>query len=61
MANLPKIPLRLDGRPFDLCLQPPRIGEGFVELYRRLGHSDREIERLQKDKIIQLEEQSQAP
>jgi crotonobetainyl-CoA:carnitine CoA-transferase CaiB-like acyl-CoA transferase len=55
LAKLPKIPLRLDGRPFELRLQPPRIGEGSLELYRRIGFTDREIERLQKEKIIQLE------
>jgi crotonobetainyl-CoA:carnitine CoA-transferase CaiB-like acyl-CoA transferase len=54
MATLPKIPLRLDGRPFDLRSQPPAIGEGSFEVYRRLGLSAEEIEDLINDGVIQL-------
>lgn len=55
-AKLPKIPLRLDGRPFDLRLHPPEIGEGSRQLYRDAGFSDEAIDDLHKQGIIQLSE-----
>lgn len=53
-ARLPKIPLRLDGESFDLRNQPPAIGEGSRELYRRLGYSDEEIDGLVEAGTVQL-------
>lgn len=53
-ATLPKIPLRLDGRPFDVRLQPPEIGEGSLELYREIGYMDEEIEHLVNEGVIQV-------
>lgn len=53
-TKLPKIPLRLDGAPFDLRLQPPEIGEGSYELYKETGLSDEEIKELQEQGIIQI-------
>ncbi len=53
-TKLPKIPLRLNGRSFDLRYQPPQIGEGSREIYRELGFSDLNIELLQKDGTIQF-------
>ena len=46
LVRLPKLPLRLDGRPFELRLQPPRVGEGTADILRLAGLSDQEIESL---------------
>ena len=46
MTLLPKLPLRLDGRTFDLRLQPPQVGEGTADILRLAGLSDQEIESL---------------
>jgi len=55
MIKLPKIPLRLKGAPFGLRLQPPEIGEGSHTLFRSLGFSDSELEKLQAQGIIQIQ------
>ena len=46
LVRLPKLPLRLDGRTFELRLQPPRVGEGTADILRLAGLSDQEIESL---------------
>jgi crotonobetainyl-CoA:carnitine CoA-transferase CaiB-like acyl-CoA transferase len=56
LAKLPKLPLRMDGASFDLRSHPPQIGEGSRSLYRELGFSDREIEELESEKIVQIKE-----
>ena len=53
-ARLPKIPLRLNGQPFDLRSQPPGIGEGSRDIYRALGYSEAELEALAARGVIQL-------
>jgi len=53
-GKLPKIPLRMDGRAFDLRLDPPGIGEGSAGLYREIGLSDSEIRRLAAEGVIEL-------
>jgi crotonobetainyl-CoA:carnitine CoA-transferase CaiB-like acyl-CoA transferase len=52
--KLPNLPLRLNGKSFDLRYQPPQIGEGSHEIYRKIGYSDADIERLQREGIIQI-------
>ena len=52
MALLPKLPLRLDGRTFDLRMQPPRVGEGTADILRLAGLSDQEIIALSADGVI---------
>lgn len=59
-TKLPKLPLRLDGAPFDLRNQPPGIGEGSYELYRQIGYSEEELRDLQKRGVIQLSEQKKS-
>ncbi|HSV92222.1 MAG TPA: CaiB/BaiF CoA-transferase family protein [Desulfobacterales bacterium] len=53
-GKLPKIPLRMDGRAFDLRLDPPAIGEGSAGLYREIGLSGDEIRRLASEGVIEL-------
>jgi crotonobetainyl-CoA:carnitine CoA-transferase CaiB-like acyl-CoA transferase len=53
-GKLPKIPLRMDGRAFDLRLDPPAIGEGSAGLYREIGLSGDEIRRLAAEGVIEL-------
>lgn len=45
-ALLPKLPLRLDGHPFALRHQPPRVGEGAGDILRLAGVSGEAIEAL---------------
>ena len=54
ITKLPKIPLQLGGQPFALRRQPPRIGEGSMELYREAGYSEDQIEELCKTGVIQI-------
>jgi crotonobetainyl-CoA:carnitine CoA-transferase CaiB-like acyl-CoA transferase len=42
-VKLPKLPLRLDGRTFDLRLQPPMVGEGAADILQLAGLSEAEI------------------
>ncbi len=42
-VKLPKLPLRLDGRTFDLRLQPPMVGEGAADILQLAGLSATEI------------------
>ncbi len=51
-VKLPKLPLRLDGRPFDLRLQPPAVGEGAADLLRLAGLTPCEIDELAAAEII---------
>lgn len=54
LAKLPKLPLRLNGMTFDVRNQPPQIGEGSHDIYRKIGYSDADIEQLQSEGIIQV-------
>ena len=54
VAKLPKIPLRMDHAPFDLRLNPPRIGEGSLGLYQACGFSEAEIRALIQEGIVEL-------
>jgi crotonobetainyl-CoA:carnitine CoA-transferase CaiB-like acyl-CoA transferase len=56
LANLPKIPLRLDGKTFELRHHPPNIGQGADVLLRQCGISDTEIEDLSQKGIINIQE-----
>lgn len=60
LAKLPKIPLRMNGEAFGLRRQAPKIGEGSVEVFRRLGFSEDEILSLVRDGIIRLNDDEQA-
>jgi crotonobetainyl-CoA:carnitine CoA-transferase CaiB-like acyl-CoA transferase len=51
-VKLPKLPLRLDGRPFDLRLQPPAVGEGAADLLRLADLTPGEIDELAAAEII---------
>jgi crotonobetainyl-CoA:carnitine CoA-transferase CaiB-like acyl-CoA transferase len=53
-GKLPKIPLRMDGRAFDLRLDPPAVGEGSAGLYREIGLSEEDIRRLASEGVIEL-------
>ena len=51
-ARLPKLPVEMDGRRFDLRRHLPHIGEHSREAVRRTGRSDCEIEALIGDGVI---------
>ncbi|WP_028318291.1 CaiB/BaiF CoA transferase family protein [Desulfobulbus elongatus] len=51
-VKLPKLPLRLDGRSFDLRLQPPEVGEGAADILQLAGVSDDELEQLMAAGIV---------
>lgn len=51
-ARLPKLPVEMDGRRFDLRRQLPKIGEHSRQAGRRAGRSDDEIEALIEGGII---------
>lgn len=55
LIKLPKIPLRLNGKAFDLRTQPPRVGEGSRDIYRSIGYSDDEIDSLIKEGVVQID------
>lgn len=59
-AKLPKIPLRVDGSTFDLHSHPPEIGEGSLEMYRRIGYTGYQIETFLKEGVVQISEQKQS-
>jgi crotonobetainyl-CoA:carnitine CoA-transferase CaiB-like acyl-CoA transferase len=52
VTKLPKIPLRMDHAPFDLRLNPPRIGEGSLGLYQACGFSGADIRALIQEGIV---------
>jgi len=54
IAKLPKIPLRMNHKGFDLRNDAPAVGEGSLEVYRSLGFSDEAIADLQNQGAIQL-------
>lgn len=56
VAKLPKIPLRMDRSGFGLRLNPPGIGEGSLEVYRKCGFSSAEISALADQGVIELVE-----
>jgi crotonobetainyl-CoA:carnitine CoA-transferase CaiB-like acyl-CoA transferase len=56
VAKLPKIPLRMDRSGFGLRLNPPGIGEGSLEVYRKCGFSSAEIRALADQGVIELVE-----
>ena len=51
-VKLPKLPLRLDGRTFDLRLQPPAVGEGAGDILALAGLSPTDIEALAAAGIV---------
>jgi len=51
-VKLPKLPLRLDGRTFDLRLQPPAVGEGAADLLHLAGLTATEIDALATAGIV---------
>ncbi len=53
-AKLPKIPLRMDGKSFDLRTHPPKIGEGSLEVYRQLGFSEHDIRLFLEEGVIEM-------
>jgi crotonobetainyl-CoA:carnitine CoA-transferase CaiB-like acyl-CoA transferase len=53
-TKLPKIPLRLNQRAFELRNDPPKIGEGSLEIYRECGLTDDEINHLVEERVIQI-------
>ena len=55
-VKLPKLPLRMNRKPFDLRLDPPAIGEGARSIYLEAGFSEDEIELLLRKKVIQISE-----
>ncbi|MDM8555156.1 CaiB/BaiF CoA-transferase family protein [Desulfococcaceae bacterium HSG7] len=58
LVKLPKIPLRLNGKAFDLRTQPPSVGEGSRDIYRSIGYSDDEIDSLIKERVVQIDTES---
>jgi crotonobetainyl-CoA:carnitine CoA-transferase CaiB-like acyl-CoA transferase len=54
LAKLPKIPLRMGGKSFELRNHPPAIGEGSICIYKDLGYSDQQIEELLEMGVIQV-------
>jgi crotonobetainyl-CoA:carnitine CoA-transferase CaiB-like acyl-CoA transferase len=51
-VRLPKLPLRLDGRTFDLRLQPPRVGEGAADILQLAGLDHQEIAALTASGVL---------
>jgi crotonobetainyl-CoA:carnitine CoA-transferase CaiB-like acyl-CoA transferase len=51
-AKMPKIPLRMDGRAFDLQRPAPTVGEGGRQLLSEIGLSGERIARLQAEGVI---------
>jgi crotonobetainyl-CoA:carnitine CoA-transferase CaiB-like acyl-CoA transferase len=51
-TKIPRLPLRLDARPYDLRCQPPSIGQHTRPLLRQLGYSEAEIDTLETDGIV---------
>jgi crotonobetainyl-CoA:carnitine CoA-transferase CaiB-like acyl-CoA transferase len=56
-AKLPKIPLRLNQRSFELRNDPPKIGEGSLKIYRECGLTDDEIHDLLQEGVIEIYDQ----
>jgi crotonobetainyl-CoA:carnitine CoA-transferase CaiB-like acyl-CoA transferase len=55
-AKLPKIPLRLNGSGFGLRSHPPKIGEEYLEFYKRCGLTDDKIDELLDEHVIEISE-----
>ncbi len=53
-VKLPKIPLRLNDRSFDLRNHPPKIGEGSLKIYHECGLKDDEIHALLQEGVIEI-------
>lgn len=53
-VKLPKLPMRMNGKPFDLRLQPPGIGEDSRAVCQEAGLSESEIELLLHNGVIQV-------
>jgi len=60
VAKLPKIPLRLNHASFGLRRNPPGIGEGSLEIYRKLGLSAADITLMLQEGVLQLSEKESA-
>lgn len=52
--KLPKIPLRLDGKPFALRLDPPGIGEGGGEAFAGAEISEDELKELLAEGVVEI-------
>jgi crotonobetainyl-CoA:carnitine CoA-transferase CaiB-like acyl-CoA transferase len=52
-AKLPKIPLRLNDKGFDLREHPPPVGNGSLELLRAVGLDESEISELLETKTVE--------
>ena len=55
VTKLPKIPLRIGSHDFGIRNNPPRIGEGSLQLLKSCGFSDEEIERFRRKGVIAVE------
>jgi crotonobetainyl-CoA:carnitine CoA-transferase CaiB-like acyl-CoA transferase len=55
-AKLPKIPLRMNKIAFELRNSPPKVGQGSLSLFKHVGFSDREINELVQEGILDLKE-----
>ena len=51
-TNMPKLPLMLGERELGLRLEPPQAGEHTVEVLRRLGYSEGDINGLKEKNIV---------
>ena len=51
-ARLPKLPVEMDGRRFDLRRHLPHVGEHSREVARGTGHSEAEVEALFADGVL---------
>jgi crotonobetainyl-CoA:carnitine CoA-transferase CaiB-like acyl-CoA transferase len=55
VTKLPKIPLRIGSHDFGIRNNPPRIGEGSLQLLKSCGFSNEEIERFRRKGVIVAE------
>lgn len=52
MADLPRVPIRLNREPFELHTHPPKVGEHSTEILQALGYSQEVIDELLAQDII---------
>lgn len=55
-ARLPKIPVRLEGKSFDLRHHPPAVGQGGRRALEEAGLSKKQIDKLIQSGVIQLDD-----
>jgi crotonobetainyl-CoA:carnitine CoA-transferase CaiB-like acyl-CoA transferase len=56
LAKLPKIPLRLDEKSFELRHHPPQVGQGAKELLKQCGLTNKDIADLSDEGVIYIHE-----